>query len=548
MSVSSASKRMTVILVSLIALLALLVAVAPSRAYAEVSQNEHAYAAQSLKAQSANTSVPAPTIQKLKPTTNDDGTFDLRVEWKTEAGMDDYATLDIELVAKDTNAEVSHAVGDVSKQYSYATLTKIPAEYGGKTLVVKLTLLANPYSILYQDDSRTAVKTVDMPASVKKATEADLNKLAKTKVKTSSSNYGGYLKKGTSFTWKHGLYTLTVKATNVTSKEYTLQAEITTKAIAQEPYENTSYPTNHYFLFGDSKINSTKYSAAHLGSADYLYDFGQNNLTCTMKMTIPASSLKAGWNAIGFNVVSHNVASVGNKMYWFEFLKKPGKPYIGSAHSDANSKATTKSLAFEISGKAGTVQYQYRKNGAKSWKSAKTTKSVVALKKLSASTTYQIRMRNIVKSKNRAGTSKTVRSAWSPVVKLATTPSAKPVISSIDISGATSSTYWQPGHWTSYTSSGVWVPGKYVTSTSYNVRINLARAVKGANGCIVKYGNNLATGKLSNGGKTITIVGGGASIGSSQSFSVAMLANPTYENQLVGQGKWSAARSAVVRK
>ena len=130
---------------------------------------------------------------------------------------------------------------------------------------------------------------------------------------------------------------------------------------------------------------------------------------------------------------------------------------------------------------------------------------------------------------------------------LGTKPTATPRIASAGISNAKSSTTWIPGHWTSYSRSGVWVSGYYATTTSYNVTLKLAKAVKGARGCEVKFGGNVVSGKLSNGGKTIKFVGFGGSIGGTQSFKVRMLANPGYENNLVGNGSWSGSASGPIR-
>ena len=139
-------------------------------------------------------------------------------------------------------------------------------------------------------------------------------------------------------------------------------------------------------MFGSSKLNATTYDVGAMGAADFLYDFGTDYLTCTMKMEIQRSACQPGWNALGFKVASWNVANVSDATYWFEFLQQPSAPSISSSHASGAAKATSKALKLVLDGRAGTVAYQYRVKGAKKWASGKTASDMFALRKLKAAT------------------------------------------------------------------------------------------------------------------------------------------------------------------
>ena len=479
----------------------------------------------------------APSDITAKATANNDGTFNLRIDYT--GGAVDSGKVNVTLWDGRTQIDIEP---DYST-YSCTEYSAIPGKYAEKTLTIKLFNKANAYSVF--TDSRTVTKTVVLPSAVIKPTSADLATLAKKSVSTSKTKYGSTLKKGEKITWKSGLHTVTVKVTKVTSGSYELQATITTASKVREVYEGSSYPESYYFNFQDSTLNGEKYEISNLANSDFSYELSDENMKSTMTVKLKRIDCAAGWNDLAFKIASyggnvkHDGTALGEKTYHFEFVNQPYEPAISAEHGAAN-KVTKNSIKVSLSGITGKVKYQYRKKGAKAWKSGTTKKSSLTIKKLKAGTAYQIRMKNIVTSKNRAGKSLTVESDWSPVKTILTAPSGSPKISSVSRGSITTSRTWMKGYWTSYSRSGVWIPGKWLTGKSYDVTIYLSSVPKGSKYYEVSYNDMTFTGKLK--GKTIKFRGSG----DSADVWVRTFANTGYENEMAGYSGWSNSKRISV--
>ena len=515
-------------LLALLTMSFLLAILVPAAAYAAPQPGE--LAAQTLQAQGPQ--LASPSDVKATVTANDDGTFELVLDYSR--GSNDANDIAASVALYDGRERISIKPSDCT--YSKTVFNKIPTEYASKTITAKLSFVPrNPNGVW--EESPKVSKKVTLPEAVVRTTVADLKKLANKKVTTTKTKYGGDLKVGTKVVVKHGLYTLTMKVTKIEGGTYTIKATIKNKAIVQEPFDSNYIETFHYTI-GEPTLNDGSERFSRTGAYASLVmkesGFDKAGLTESVTYEIDKSACKAGWNKLVIPIEAHNLKGLEDESFTFKFTQPLLPPAVDVYHG-ASAKVTKSSLVFDVTGRNGTAKYQYRKVGAKKWSKTKVVKNdSITLKGLKGSTKYQVRLMNVMKSEGQ-----TFKSEWSSPYTIRTAPSVKPVIASVSHGAVSTSRYWQHGYWTSYTSSGRWIPGRYVTSSSSTVTVKLAKKIKGAVGYEVKYGRNTLVGKFDKDGRTITFSGGASTI----DIKVRVFVNDGYYNELAGYSKWSAAKT-----
>ena len=242
----------------------------------------------------------------------------------------------------------------------------------------------------------------------------------------------GLLKKGTTATFERDFYKLTLTVKEIKGSDVTF-------AVKLEPKE--PYGTYLFMEYGNIRCTD-KYGKSH-------GEFFMND-----EATINMADMAVGCNQLLIPVTCtvRNTYDRNQKKYKFEeyiyFDAAPQSPSLSVSKADTKSITLGKAYSNKINcTDSGTTVY-YRKKGAKSWKSKTFAKGkAMKITGLSASSVYQFKAVDFVKSKDRNGKVKTISSNDSKEFIFRTANKTGPAIKSAKTSKVSQKTKKFNGQW-----------------------------------------------------------------------------------------------------
>ena len=285
----------------------------------------------------------------------------------------------------------------------------------------------------------------------------------KGKVTTSGGyNANSDLKKGMKVVFDRGAYTLT--------------AEVLKVANVPQNRGNHLFYTIKYTL--KSKIGKRLAVSAYTGNKYESYSWSESSdgLTRTAEITSDVKA-EAACQFIRIQIKAYSPAAEANE--YLEFASNPGPenltvgdPLNYGAVPVADSTKNSVKLTNLTEGKK---EIQYRKKGAQKWTSVKTSKENYTIKKLKASTEYQVRYRFYGKGQDRSGKSVSIYSEWTTTITIRTAMKKAPRVT-LKASGAKYKKTRIPARWVKIGKTWYWKKAHYETATTFKLKVNGKKA------------------------------------------------------------------------
>lgn len=300
---------------------------------------------------------------------------------------------------------------------------------------------------------------------------------------TDSANYTavGAVQGGMSRSFDHPLYNMKIEYVSHTiSWDTDHSTAVVTLKYTFTPKESVGYMLAFVDGFTDSTASGDKWKDA----AGQDVDFGAGALcsagsvyTCTRNI-----SMKQG-NAAGSHYANVHVNVILGEdvlSYTHNEFDYAIAPAVMQLSNKANVEADKSSITVKGLQAEGTITLFYKAESDKTWKTMKANADVAnRIKGLKSNTAYQVKIQSTVSDKNRLKNAVTLVSAESNVLTLKTALKQKPIIQSVTISNAKYKKQKVKGY---FNTSGQWTPGYRNYYTSFQVKVKLAKKIKGAKG------------------------------------------------------------------